>query len=1008
MSWVSQPTLLAILVGYLLFLFVVASMAEAFAPWLMRGRRRTLTYVLAASVYCTAWTFYGSVGLAANRGLEFLTIYLGPASVALTWPVLLRKLVRVAKEQRITSISDFIASRYGKSAPLGALVALLVTAGMIPYIALQLKAVSASFKMILHEESVLDVFDPTLLVAATLALFGILFGARNLDFTKRQTGLMTAVAVESVVKLLAFLLVGAWVTWGLFGGFGDLFGRAAEHPEWRRLLTLGEPPTASYARWAAMLLISMVAVMFLPRQFHVLVVQNPREQDVTTLSWSFPLYLLLINLFVLPIAFGGLVLFPEAGARADGFILQLPLQFDNHAISVVVFLGGFSAATAMIVVDSLALSKMLINDVVLPVLLRRRFMEDIYWATMFYTRVAILVVVGLGFVWARMERGQLLLVEMGLLSFIAVAQCAPAILLGLYWRRGNRQGAYAGLAAGFGLWFYTLIVPALTREGVLPPALLADGLFGLGLLRPTAFLGLEGLDGISHGVFWSLFVNVGCFVLVSLLTEAAPEDRAQAAAFVGAPAEDKAAPTPPAILSATEIQRLIHHYVGPEEAQAIVRQLFGGRPPAALSVPELLALRIRFERLLAASLGAAAARIIVEDRFTISKQEAQQLVTSFQQMQQSLRLTEEEVRRGERLLASVVQTVDDCIFTADAQGRLVTMNPAGERLLGWSEAGVGRLGYADLLEAEDRRRVAPAIARAVEAGLGWSGQVAGRTAGGRAFPAHLAVRCVFDADGRLMGTVGVLRDLTEQVETQRRLIQREKLASLGEMAAGVAHEIRNPLGGIKMATQLLSDGDLGRPLSQEMARAILAGLAEIEGIINSLLDYTRETRLERAEYELVRILDPVVEGAAAEGAARGIRVAYGHVDRDAVALVDGQKLRQVFANVVQNAVEAIEPRDGGGRVEVSLWAHGERVTVEVADSGVGVLPEHRDKIFLPFFTTKPSGTGLGMAIVKKIVDLHGGDISIESAPGRGTRVRISLPAGAAAAAEAGARGGGEA
>ncbi|MGH7375668.1 MAG: histidine kinase, partial [Candidatus Rokuibacteriota bacterium] len=369
MSGLSPTALLSIVLGYLAFLFLVASVAEAFAPRLSRGRVRTLTYVMAASVYCTAWTFYGSVGLAANRGLEFLTIYLGPACVAILWPLLLRKLVRVSKEQRITSVSDFISSRYGKSAPLGTLVAVLVVCGMIPYIALQLKAVSASFKMILREESLL-VFDPTLVVAVTLALFGILFGARNLDFTKRQTGLMTAVAVESVVKLAAFLLVGVYVTWGLFGGFADIFGQVARHPEWSKLLMLDQPSTASFARWTAMLLISMLAVMFLPRQFHVLVVQNARERDVNAVSWSFPLYLLLINVFVLPIAFAGLLVFPEAGAQADGFILRLPLFFDSQLISVLVFLGGFSAATAMIVVDSLALSKMITNDIILPVLLR--------------------------------------------------------------------------------------------------------------------------------------------------------------------------------------------------------------------------------------------------------------------------------------------------------------------------------------------------------------------------------------------------------------------------------------------------------------------------------------------------------------------------------------------------------------------------------------------------------------------------------------------------------------
>jgi len=969
-----------ILLAYLCFLFIVAAVAERFGRRRLVARLRTLTYVMAVSVYCTAWTFYGSVGLAANRGLEFLTIYLGPALIALTWPTMLRKLVRVAKEQRITTISDFIGSRYGKSAALGTLVAVLVVVGMIPYIALQLKAVSVSFRMMIPGDSLLSGFDPTLLVAGTLALFGILFGARNLDFTRQQTGLMTAVAVESIVKLVAFLLVGGWVTWGLFGGFGDIFTAIAASP-WSRLLTLDTPPAASYARWAAMLLISMMAVILLPRQFHVLVVQNPRERDVHTAAWAFPLYLLAINVFVLPIAFGGLLTFGDVAA-ADSFILALPLRADAGLVAVTVFLGGFSAATAMIVVDSLALSKMISNDIVLPFLLRRRRLEEVYSASLASTRLGILVVVTLGFLWARIEAGPFLLVEMGLLSFIAVTQCAPAVLFGLYWRRGNRKGALAGISAGFALWFYTLIVPAVVKDGAVPISLLEAGPLGIGWLRPTALFSLEGLDSISHGVFWSLFVNVAAYLLVSIFTAQDADERSQAAAFVGL--VEKAEPSPtPAILSVPEIERLLHLYVPAEDADAILGELLGGKTPRELSLPDLLDLRIRLERMLAASLGAAAARYIIEDRFTISKGEAQELVESFQTMQRSL-------GKSERLLASVVESVEDCIFTTDVEGRLITLNPAGRRLLG-RDVAAGPLTRLDVLDEADRRRVGPAIKRAVANGRPWRGAVQGLTRARRRFPAHLAVSCVFDEKGQVLGTVGVLRDLTEQVATQQRLIQREKLASLGEMAAGVAHEIRNPLGGIKMATNLLSSSAMNdRRISQEMAQSITSGIAEIEAIIADLLDYARETRLDCQEYALGRILAPVVEACAADGRARGVRVVAHGLEDTVVASVDGQRLRQVFTNVMQNALEATE-RQRSGRVEVRLHQRETAGVVEIADNGVGIQPEHREKIFLPFYTTKPTGTGLGMAIVKKIMDLHGGEIEIDSAPGRGTTIRLIIP-----------------
>jgi PAS domain S-box-containing protein len=616
----------------------------------------------------------------------------------------------------------------------------------------------------------------------------------------------------------------------------------------------------------------------------------------------------------------------------------------------------------------------------------------VYWVSLNSTRLGILVVVVLGYLWAQLEEAHLL-VEMGLLSFIAVAQCAPAVLLGLYWRRGSRRGAFTGISLGFLAWFYTLIVPNLVKDGVLGASLLEAGPLGLAALRPTALLGLDGLDTLTHGVFWSLFLNVGAYLLVSVVTEQDAEERSQAAAFVGVP---EAGPTRvPAILSVPEIERMLHLYVPAGDADALLRGLFDGKTPRELTLPELLELRIRLERMLAASLGGAAARTIIEDRFTISAGEAEALVDSFQSMQHSL-------RRSERLLASVVESVDDCIFTTDVDGRVITLNPAGQRLLERSPAAATALSSLDVLDESDRRRVGPAILGAVAEGRPWRGAVTGLTRSGRRFPAHLAVSCVFDAQRRVLGTVGVLRDLTELVATQQRLIQREKLASLGEMAAGVAHEIRNPLGGIKMATTLLSSGVIeDRRISQEMAQSILSGIAEIETIIADLLDYARETRLDCQPYALGRILVPVVDAGAAEARLRGVAFSARGLDAELVASVDGQRLRQVVHNVIRNAVDATE-RVPGGRVELSLHRRAGVAVVEVSDNGVGIQPDHREKIFLPFFTTKPTGTGLGMAIVKKLMDLHGGEIEIDSAPGRGTSVRLLLPpAPLRAAAEAG-------
>jgi PAS domain S-box-containing protein len=418
--------------------------------------------------------------------------------------------------------------------------------------------------------------------------------------------------------------------------------------------------------------------------------------------------------------------------------------------------------------------------------------------------------------------------------------------------------------------------------------------------------------------------------------------------------------------------------------------VLGTKAPDELTPPELLEIRIRLEKRLAASLGAAAARFIVEDRFTLSTGEAERLVESFQELRHSLQTTEEEARHNERLLASVVRSVDDCIVTTDIPGRLVTVNPAGERLFGASQGELAGAPWWELLAA------GPGVSGgraggAFQGAYAWKGDVRARTRAGREFPAHLAVTPIFDPNGQVLGTVGVLRDLTEQHELQRRLIHQETLASLGQMAAGVAHEIRNPLGGIKMAMAVLAKHN-GDTLSREMTESMRSGVAEIESIVSHLLDYTRETRLDRQAYDVGRLMREVVQQLGADARPRGVTCSCNTFPSIVIALVDGHRLRQVLVNVVRNAVEAAERRPGG-RVDVTCQGRDEAVVFEVVDNGVGMTSEEQERMFLPFFTTKPTGTGLGLAIVKKIVDLHAGEIRVISEKGRGTRLAITLPVG---------------
>jgi Na+/proline symporter/nitrogen-specific signal transduction histidine kinase len=539
----SVPLVLGVSFAYLLALFAVAHWADGRAAQGRSVISSAWVYALSMAVYCTAWTYFGSVGRAANSGVWFLPIYLGPMlAMVLAWMVV-RKMIRIAKTYRITSIADFIASRYGKSPLLAGLVTLITVVGIVPYIALQLKGISSAFAVMtspLGSPAVQAAqwwTDSTLYLALALAGFTIVFGARHLDSTERHEGMVAAIAFESVVKLVAFMAVGIFVTYVLFDGASDLFAQAHAIESLRQLMQFGQGQPFAYAQWFSLIVLAMLSVIFLPRQFQVMVVENVDERHLKRAVWVFPLYLFLINLFVLPIALGGLMVFGQGNMNPETFVLSLPLAEGYTALALLAFVGGLSAATGMVIVEAIAVSTMVCNDLVMPWLLRtQRFGSsasgNLSALLLGIRRTAILGIMLLGYVYFYLAGEAYALVSIGLISFAAVAQFAPAMLGGMYWKGGTQRGALAGLLVGFAFWAYTLMLPSLAKSGWFPIGFLQDGPFGWAWLKPEAFLGLSGLDNLTHSMVWSLMLNIAAYVGVSLWRSPTAVETSQALLFV--------------------------------------------------------------------------------------------------------------------------------------------------------------------------------------------------------------------------------------------------------------------------------------------------------------------------------------------------------------------------------------------------------------------------------------------------------------------------------------------
>ncbi len=679
--------------AYLGLLFAIAYYADQRADSGRPVIASPYIYSLSLAVYATAWTFYGSVGRAAGDGVGFLPIYIGPTLMIALWWIVMRKILRISKQNRITSLADFVASRYGKSALLGGVVTIIAIIGIVPYISLQLKAISNSFTILVQYPDIIMpaklgaaplLQDTALWVALILALFTIAFGTRHLDAAEHHPGMVAAIAFESLVKLLAFLAVGVFVTWGIYDGFGDVFARAAAVPKIAQLLTPLEGVAGAYASWVWLTILSMLAIMFLPRQFQVTVIENIDESHLKKAIWVFPLYMLAINIFVLPIAFGGRLHFPGGDVDADTFVLTLPMAERQELLALLVFIGGLSAATGMVIVETIALSTMACNDLLMPILLRLRRLRlaerpDLTGLLLGIRRSAIVLVLLLGYLYFRLAGEAYALVSIGLISFAAVAQFAPAILGGIFWKGATRRGALAGLLAGFTVWLYTLLLPALARSRWLPLSFLEDGPFGIELLKPLALFGLSGLDQITHAMIWSMMANIGLYVAVSLAGTQSAVERRQASVFVDVfRHEAGGAHFWRGTASARDLYLVLARFIGAAAAESTIAEYARAR---GLGWPneELLADAefVHFvETQLAGAIGSASARIMIasavkEEALTLDEvsailDEASQVVVYSHRLEQKSRELEAataELRAANERLKELDRLKDDFIST---------------------------------------------------------------------------------------------------------------------------------------------------------------------------------------------------------------------------------------------------------------------------------------------------------------------------------------------------------
>ena len=1022
----SSWALFVISTVYVGLLFAIAYFGDRKARLTGPPARKPWVYSLALGVYCTSWTYYGAVGRAATSGWDFLPIYLGPVLVFTIWVSLLERIVRISKRHNITSIADFIGARYGRRQPIPMFITVVAVVGVLPYIALQLKAVSFGFEVLSAEPNSFASpnFGSAMLIAIMLAAFAILFGTREVLSNENHHGMVLAIAFESIVKLVAFLAVGAYAVYMLHGGLFEAYERAMALPQIGD--TLGDPKWR--AGFIAQTILASAAIFCLPRQFHVAVVESAAVADLRMARWLFPAYLALISVFVIPIAVVGLGQFAGSRTPADTFVLALPLASGHGALALATYLGGFSAATGMVVVETIALATMVCNELVMPILLRYGRLrhdrgQDATGLIKLVRRIAIVAIVGLAYLYFRLFAGSGTLAQIGLLSFTAVAQFAPAVIGAVYWKHGRYQGVIAGVAIGVGLWAYTLLLPELlSSEG--PSSLLVNGPFGIAWLKPHALFGLDGFDPITHGTLWSLVLNILAYVGVSLAGAPRLHERLEAARFLG----DATAPQGPRpnvpVTSATvgDLMELLECFVGRERTRALCEQYATQLGHAQLlpherADPEFVRIT---EHQLAAALGASSARLVM----------ASMLRGRDMHLEDVARLLDETshvIQFNRELLRAVLEHLSQGVSVVDAELRLVAWNKRYLELFDYPKGMVvvGR-PIEDLLRFNVQRGllrdadVEGAMRRRLErmrAGTPYTHE------------RELLDGTVLEIQGNPMpggGFVTSYSDVTARKRAQRALVESNEMLetrvadrtreltglnqalveakadaeranfSKTRFLAAASHDLAQPITAARLFVSSMERGALP-PTTGALVSQAENALTTAETLLTRLLDISRldagaeEVRL--THFELSTLLEPLAAEFQVLARSRGLVLRRARCRT--VIHSDMRLLRRVLQNFLSNAVRYTSK----GRVLIGARRAGRSLRIEVWDTGPGIAAERHTEIFEEFRrievpdSDSERGLGLGLAIADRTARLLGHSLAMRSRPGQGSVFSIAVPLG---------------